>query len=85
MDKYLEEVKSTAIFSCFCMSMKLDCLDLIYIMRPPTAHGHSDIFACIFLCYRPRFVRNEDVLDLDTRLLNDSMFMGFVIVIQSDL
>ena len=29
------------------------------------AHGHRDFFA-IFLSYRPRFVRNEDVMDLDT-------------------
>ena len=35
---------------------------LVYLNA--TAHRHTDFFAT-FLCCRPRFVRNEDVLDLD--------------------
>ena len=66
MNKCLEEVKSTGIFVCFCV--ELDCLDLtyinirIYLKRPPIAQGYRDYFAYyIFLCYRPRHVRNKDV------------------------
>ena len=59
----------------FCLFLRVDGIGLfgfgIYqysyiLMQPPTAQGYSDFFAYIFLCYRPRLVQNEDVLDLDT-------------------
>ena len=69
MDKRLEGVQSTGNFVCFCVSMELNCIaTFVYhaVYLNATAQIHSDFFAYIFLCYGPRFVRNEDVLDLDT-------------------
>ena len=69
MDECLEEVHSTGIFVCFCVSMELDCLDLICIdVRVSKCDNtYRQRFLCyIFVFQTYRFARNEDVLDLDT-------------------
>ena len=53
MDKYLEEVKSTGIFVCFCVSMELDRLDYINIRIPKCdRRQHKDvvIYLLIYFC-----------------------------------
>ena len=44
MDKCLKELQSTGIFVCFCVSMELDCLDLMCIdVRVSKMRWHIDI------------------------------------------
>ena len=62
--------RRSEVYGYFCLFLRADGIVLfgfnIYqysyiLMRPPIAQGCSDYFAYIFLCYRPRLVRNEDV------------------------
>ena len=54
-------------------------------MRPPTAQGYSAFFAYVFMCYIPRLVRNEDVLDLDRSFERFDVHVIRDCIIRSDL